>query len=298
MRWLPLLLVACTPDAVEPDTPSEPTFQFAFAVLADPHVTQTPERADRLVAALDWVDENAEARDIELVLVAGDIAWRGGQQAALDAFLGASLPVVPIVGDNEIQVGEEHEYHDAFKAYYTGLEAELVDFSRPVMPVYNPEQEQDSWFQSFSFTHGGVTFVGCDWSPRLIDPIWGEMAFLHDFDGGTFRFLEDTLADVPDGPAESVVLLSHQPMYLGPAGFVLDDWDVLASTLSAHGDQVAMNVAGHLHVNGESTLEDVGIDVFLTDATWDDVVTVRLFEVWGNEATYTYTTELVEVPFP
>ena len=61
-------------------------------------------------------------------------------------------------------------------------------------------------------------------------------------------------------------------------------------------DFVAANYAGHYHVDYEHTPEDAGYDVFVTDALWDDVVTVRVVEVWGDAAGFEYVQDLVEVP--
>jgi 3',5'-cyclic AMP phosphodiesterase CpdA len=296
---LALILAGCEPEPVDTEPePVAPEFAFAFAVLADPHVSANNEHDERLRAAVGWIAERVEERDIELVLVAGDVAWHGGHGDALDALHEAPIPVVPIIGDNEIQFGEEQVWDEAFSEHFAALEEQLDGFRRPPRPTWNPEREQESWFQSFVFEHRGVRFVGCDLSPRVVDPIWGEMAEAHDFEGGTLPWLRDALADAASRADESIVLVSHQPMMMVPGGFVVDDWEKVVALLGPVADKVAMNLAGHLHVNGETSLEDAGIDVYLTDATWDDEVTVRVVDVWTTGDAFTFEHELVEVPWP
>ena len=43
-------------------------------------------------------------------------------------------------------------------------------------------------------------------------------------------------------------------------------------------------------------MEDGGFDVWITDALWDDVRTVRLVEVWNTVDGFAYEQELVLLP--
>jgi hypothetical protein len=286
--WPGLLLVpACAaPPPDDTTVEEEPALAWSFAVVADPHVTDRGEHLARLEVALAWIDEHADDRGLDLTLVAGDVAWGDGYDATVADLMGSRVPVVPIIGDNEIQVGEEGVWADAFAPLYDALPASLPGFRRP--------DDDEPWLQRFAFDHEGTRVIGVDWSPRVIDPILGEMA---EVNPGTLDWLVAELDTADDLRADGVVLLSHQPMAVVPGGFFLDDWAVLSDALAPYVDRIGLNLGGHLHLDAEHTVDELGYDVLLTDATWDDVVTLRLIDVWQTSTATTYETELVVVPF-
>jgi hypothetical protein len=61
--------------------------------------------------------------------------------------------------------------------------------------------------------------------------------------------------------------------------------------------RISAAFGGHYHGNGEELSYDEGFDVIVVDATWDDEVSYRLVEVWGNEVGFEYEHEMVVVPF-
>lgn len=274
--------------------PSDPQHIFSFAAIADPHITTDNDHADRLRDAVSWIDAEAAARSIEVVVILGDVGWSGGAPLARSILDELPVPYVPINGDNEIQNGEEIDYHMAFESHYEGLSQQLDNWRKAPVPVFDEIAQRDAWFQNLAFTHHGVRFVGLDWSYRLSDPLFGEMGHLHDFDGGTLPWLEEELA-AADGLGESVVLFTHEPMVLMPGGFTAVDFDVLAQTIQPYEDLVYANLAGHLHIGGEIELLEAGIDVQLVDATWDDVVTVHVVDVYSDGRAFTYEHENIEI---
>ena len=62
------------------------------------------------------------------------------------------------------------------------------------------------------------------------------------------------------------------------------------------GEYVYAHFAGHLHIDHEQNLEESGIDLFVTDATWDDEIRLRVVTVSANEHRVAYEHELVVVP--
>lgn len=295
-----LLLVACA--AVEPAGesgaptdagPWEP--KLTFAVLADPHVTSDSDNLARLQRANAWIGENAAGEDIQLVLILGDIAWTDGFPLAYDAFSALPVPWVPILGDNEIQFGDEQTFDDVFSQQYAALATQLDNFTRGSTPVDNPEYGVPSWFQNLSFDVGDVHFAGLDWCTRHIGGLEGEMADLHQFAGGTLGWLESDLQNLPEGPANRVVFASHHPMHLSPGGFDMAEVATVDALLESWDDAIYANFAGHYHFNGEEIDPARPIDVFVTDATWDDELTVRLVQVEGNGVEMRYTHRLVEL---
>jgi len=132
-----------------------------------------------------------------------------------------------------------------------------------------------------------------DINTRYIGTGWGEFPDLFDLPGGTLPFIGESLATTPEGPADRVVLLSHMPLV---PGLTLEEQDQLLATLAPYPDMVWGNHAGHLHGNGEATWAEADLQIRTTDATWDDVNTFRLVDVWSNGASFDYRDTLVELP--
>ena len=76
--WLGLLLAG---GCGRGDLPAPVEHTFSIAVLADPHLTAPSERDVRLAAAVDWIEEQREARKIELVVTEEAV-----QQLASDGY--------------------------------------------------------------------------------------------------------------------------------------------------------------------------------------------------------------------
>ncbi len=304
MRLVSLLILAgCSPDSPtqkEADTSlSEDSgtrvieegpleHQFSIAVVADPHVVGPGEHADRLNAAVDWIEEHAEEMDLQLVVILGDICWNDGFTIAHDSLNRLTLPWVPVMGDNVIQTGGEATFHSTFHDQMDRLSSDLEGFSMAPAPVYNPERGHDSWLQNFSFSHNGLQFISADWSSREVHPLWGETPDLHNFEGGTWPWLTEQLAATTEDKDNSVVLLSHMPLFEGPGGLVTEEAEQAVSLLSSHQDAIWANLAGHLHVDTSMDWERAGIEVHVTDATWDDVNRVRIVNVSANEHRFSF----------
>ncbi len=297
-----LLLLACTPapldtadTAVDPG-PVEPL--FSFVVFADPHVTADDEHADRLRTAVQWVNDNAEAEGIELLFIVGDIGWGDVGVDLASELLGAlSIPWVPVLGDNEVQYGSEERFDAVFSLQYAALAEQFEGFDRAATPVDNPDYGTQSWFQDFGFDHRGLRLVGVDWNSRHIGGLEGEMADLHDFEGGSWEWLASDLEQHGEGASDSVVFFSHHPMHLSPGAFDLEEIDLLDGLLAAYDDALYANFAGHYHVNGDEADPARPIEVHVTDAIWDDTLTLRQVDVTGNAAVTEYAHALVELPY-
>ncbi len=296
--WSALSILACataepSADSADPG-PVEPL--FSFAIFADPHVTGEGENAERLRAAIDWVNVNADVDDIDLVVIVGDIGWAGGETLAFEILSTLAVPWVPVLGDNEVQYGSEQSFDQVFAVEYAALAATFENWDRAATPVENPEYDKQSWFQDFSFDHGGAHFVGLDWNSRHLGGIEGEMADLHDFDGGSWRWLATDLEGLAAGPDNRVLFFSHHPMHLSPGAFDLAEIDLLDGLLNTYDDAVFANFAGHYHVSGDESDPARPLDVYVTDALWDDINTLRVVAVSGNEAALSYEQRLVELP--
>ena len=70
--------------------------------------------------------------------------------------------------------------------------------------------------------------------------------------------------------------------------WVTEEAEQAVSLLSSHQDAIWANLAGHLHVDTSMDWERAGIEVHVTDATWDDVNRVRIVNVSANEHRFSF----------
>ena len=276
---------------------TDPVPVFSFAIIADPHVTGPGEHLDRLHAAVAHLAELHDTEPLAFVAVLGDIAWGGGWEPSRDALQALPVPWVPIQGDNPIQVGEETGFEATFGPQLTRLADQLDGWQRAPLPTPDPIYGE-VWLTNFAFEHEGVTFVGLDWNSREVDTIFGETPDLFDLPGGTLPFLEGVLEQVDATPGldDRVVTLTHMPMMYGPGFYTVDEVEVLEARVGPYGSLLAANHAGHLHGNGETEWAALGLDVVVTDATWDDDNAVRIVRVAQTNQRVVFTHEVVVVP--
>ena len=274
---------------------------FSIAAIADPHIYNDGEHAERTAMTVDWINKNAGTRGIELVVISGDIAWGEGITVAPALLSELTVAYMPIIGDNEIHNGIEADFIAIAEPMLDVLAGQVEDWRAADMPVENPEIDAQSWLMNYSFTYRDVRFVGLDWNARVDDTILGEMADLHDFDGGSLPFLAEELARHGEGPEKGMVLASHHPMHLSPGAFDITEMEALSTLIAPYGDRIYADLAGHYHVDMETT-EEAGYDVLVTDAVWDDIITIRLIEVSvahrGKDISrFAYTHELITLTY-
>lgn len=285
-----------TGDTGAPEAP--PTFRFSFVLVADPHVWAEGENADRLRRAVAWVNDNAALEDIRVVLFLGDMTWSEGLVAGPPILDALTVPWVPLLGDNEVQSADEEAFHTTYTPQYDALATTLTDWEKPQMPVWNPEHEQDSWFQNLTFAVEGVRFFGLDWTTRRIGMGVGEVAALHDFTGGTFPWFTDRLqALAPLSGQECVLTASHEAMFMCPGAFDIPSDDALEAMIAPLGDRVSTSWGGHFHADYTEEREVGGYTVELVQALWElDQPTLRLVRVLSNDIRCAYEDETVQVP--
>ncbi len=282
-------------DTGQMDDEPDPAFLFSFAVLADTHIYGNAENEIRLAAAVDWINSNVAERALELVLVVGDITWSEEGETALGLLDPLIVPYVPIIGDNEIQSAEEQAFYETFEPQYQYLAGVLDDWKMAPVPVWNPEEKKESYFINLVFEFGGLHFMALDWCARVDDELFGELADLHDFEGGTWQWFQQELAAADHEAQESIVMFSHLPMHLGT--FFVDEMETIENFTNQYADSLFADFAGHYHTNFEETLEDGGYELFVTDATWDDEDTIRVVDVYGDGLRFSFQQELVVVPW-
>jgi hypothetical protein len=70
--------------------------------------------------------------------------------------------------------------------------------------------------------------------------------------------------------------------------------DAFEVTLAPYTDQIYANFAGHLHVNVDEENIERGYDLYITNAVWDDTITIRLLDVYQNADRVHFEQELIE----
>ena len=290
-----LLLLACAEPAEDLVPEEEPELEFLFSVaaIADPHVANEEYR-QRLADTVAWIDANTEDRSIELAVVLGDVGWGEGLQQAHDELEELDVPYLPVIGDNEPHFGDDENFDVVFDEQFAELEELGEDWTRAEIPVWDPLAEEYVWLQNYALTWRGLRLVTLDWASRSEDMVTSETGDTHDFAGGTLEFLASEMEDLDAAQDESIVLLTHNPMFLIPGGFDLEQSAAVYEVVD--GDKVAMNLAGHFHIDHDEEVPDGGYDVHVVDAVWDDLKTVRMVEVWSNGERFAYEHELVIVP--
>ena len=289
---LPLLLIACTQpiDTDDPLVRHDPERMLTFAILTDPHITSEGEHADRLRAAVAWL---ADEPEVEVVLVLGDNAWGSGIELFPSLMEPLPVPWVPITGDNEIEAGDEEPAQIMREAQYAVLAGQLDHWSQAPAPVHNPELDGESWFSDVSFDMGGVHIALVDWCVRTETGILAEFGDLHDFDGGSLPWLEEDLAA---RTAQPWVLGAHIPTHVGL--FDLDELERLRKGLDADLPDLLGIFAGHVHLDSEVPVDELDTTTYTVDATWDDVVALRMVEVWTDGVDTWMEQQKVQVPWP
>ena len=238
--------------------------------------------AVRLRRAVNWINENKAANDIQFVLVTGDITDSGEKsefdkaKEILDAL---DIPYVPTIGNHDIwpyvrfQDEAEYAYGDSvmnvvFKDTYDNAAQffDNWDDGTRLESVYNPESEQYHYHQNFSFSHKGVGFLAFDFNPRYHvrkdEPGVGAEARLNDFAGGTYDWLLNTIANHPSRSDKNLILLTHQPPHRDVTaifnGLPLTDFDKMSRDLLKFKESLGLWLAGHVHRNMNYSVRTIG----------------------------------------
>jgi len=230
--------------------------------------------------------------------VLGDLGSRRDRvQAVLDPL---PVPWIPALGDNAIQGGQETAFDTDLAPHYAALAGVLAGWHKAPVPVANPDAGGESRFQNLSFDHEDVHFVVLDWCTRTIGGLAGEQADLHALPGGTWPWFQNDLDACPKPRLENVVLISHHPMHAAFAGagaFSGNEMDFLEAFTKLYANDVYADFAGHYHFNWHDGVNDGGFEVFVTDATHEDDVTVRVVRVLDDGVRFAYEHDVVVVPW-
>lgn len=276
-----------------------PLVTFAIAAIADPHHTGTnlqTTRYKRLLSAVKWLNDNAAARKIKLVLVLGDIAWSGGLPSARAALDTLTVPYVPTIGDNCLFAGDQKPYDDTFGPVYAGLDAKVANLSRAPTPTVHGTTGSVAILQNVAFDLEGLRIIALDISPRTKLGPFGEQGDLHDYPGGTWPWFKAELAKLKGRAAGSVLLASHIPMHRSAGGFTLAQMKLINAAVDAADGLVYANIAGHYHFDFTYQTPDMSYVSLVVGSVFDGpvVVHVATATVGGKQVEWQH--ETVHVP--
>jgi len=113
--------------------------------------------------------------------------------------------------------------------------------------------------------------------------------------GERARTLKQELELCRERPENSVVLLSHLPMHVNffYRVFTKEEDEAIAVVTKPFDKILFADFAGHYHINWTQPRPDWGYDLFVTDATWDDEITLRVVGVESAKDEVTYTNRLI-----
>lgn len=248
---------------------------------------------EKLRNVVNWINANAQAEKIEIVLITGDVSDR----AEVSTFIMAkrildslTVPYVVTNGNHDMWprvIGNDAPkpfgdsiFAQIYSSHFNQLSQELADWNdgTRLNRVYNPINDMYSQFQNFSFSKGSYRFIVNDFASRYKKPIGvGTMinAKLYNIPGGTFPWLINSMQQSEPQIDNGIVWLQHFPF----------DDELLSATYSfnnAEHDSLVdlienkdfgLCIAGHRHRNktydikrsGSSTVLGVGIE---TDANF------------------------------
>ena len=272
------------------------TYKFSFIHLTDTHVGEgggdygtigfyndtmpvgdVGRPAERLRAAVNWINANYQAKNIKFVIVSGDLTDSGEKsefQKFREIMSACKIPYVPLMGNHDAwpYVRYQFESHKADgDSVINEVFADVYDSCKHFFQSWNdgtrltqtlnPETNDYSFLQNFYFEYDGFLFVALDFNPRYHvfkdnlthkpAPGIGPEAQLMDWDGGTFRWLEQTLQTIPDKGNHNIILYSHHPptqeIFATWYAFDRSEYTKISDLLFSYKQNMGMWSAGHIH---------------------------------------------------
>ncbi|MBI2932135.1 MAG: metallophosphoesterase [Planctomycetes bacterium] len=206
---------------------------FAFAVLTDLHIGegfpsyegQEDERTTRARQAVARINALVARERIAFVFVLGDLtdsAEESELTRVREILDGLTVPYYPLMGNHDTwpyTATSEAPLATGDERFQTYFGDRLAGLTRPDNPVWNPEVGTWSYFQNFELRYQNYLFLGLDWASRQGAPLGNKgghaQADVHDFPGGTYRWLVERLAQRPES-TRKIFFLQHHPFRVPP----------------------------------------------------------------------------------
>lgn len=261
---------------------------YRIAFFSDTHIGLDVEDecstspAWNLKDSIEKINEFKEKDDSLLLAInLGDVGdgSRDGEEA-VELYSKLSIPLIPIPGNHDIKMYNDQynigadRFKTAFQSIYGNLtEAGIIvdnTMDIDVTPSFK------SSFGSFNLVNfevripgfeNDVVFLAVDYTHRY-DPTdpneydYRAEAHLHDYEGGTIRWIEDKVKEIASSSAKHIVFLQHHAFYTYPSDW---DWDnklrlyftdqdflkfadVIKTAAGANVHKVVGDFAGHIHL--------------------------------------------------
>jgi len=241
----------------------------------EPAFEDNTAAAENLRDAVSWI--NANSRDIDVVLVTGDITQSGERsefQMAYHILKDIEVPWVPLIGNHDIWGYNSTSqadspvavvfYMEVFGGHLDELGGQLLNWDDGTRfdEVYDADSGYSTHFQNYAFDlegrDGKIYHIICaDFNSRThgmddpggVEP-WGHT---HEFSGGTWPWFTARYGSYdPDGePRDNVLIFSHHPLTKDQTkgSFLPGDYQEIASFLNDNGRKYHTGLwgAGHSH---------------------------------------------------
>jgi hypothetical protein len=197
-----------------------PDGDFSFAIITDLHVGRYTEYGDdeyyltkRLEDTVDWINRNAQDRNIKFVVVLGDLsekAVEGELDKAKTILRGLTVPYIPVIGNHDTGTDEHcpplEERGKAFRDQFRQQFQELRTFFGGEARWAKSDDSNPPYLQNFAFDYRGVRFIGLDFVTRdcgaLPTVFPATTTWLRE------RIQEHAQADRPT----PIIILAHHPL--------------------------------------------------------------------------------------
>ncbi|HNM31621.1 MAG TPA: metallophosphoesterase [Chitinophagales bacterium] len=269
-------------------------YKFSFVHISDIHIGEgfsdygTPgyfndtmpandesKPAKALRQAVKWINARKDDKNIKFVVVSGDLTGSAEKSEFKMSKLildGLEIPYVPIIGNHDIwpytRYQDEAPYacgdsvmNEVFSEVYEKNKLFFQNWNdgTRLIRTYNPESKREHYLQNFSFEYDGFVFYGLDFNPRYhvnkAEPGIGPEARLMDWQGGTFRWLKNELANQPNKKNHNICFISHHPatdnLLFILSGFVFsgEDYLKMVNMLEPYRQNLGLWMAGHIHID-------------------------------------------------
>jgi len=226
---------------------------------------------DILRNLVQWINSNAIAEKIELVLVTGDLSDRGEKSGFIMArriLDSLTVPYVVMNGNHDMWPrisGDEAPvpfgdsiFAEVFSAHFALNSQQLAnwDDGTRLNRVYNPLNDIYSQFQNFAFSKGSYRFIVNDFATRYRKPVGvgtNTDAALYNIPGGTYQWLFSAMQQAQTGISDGIILVQHFPLdnetLSSTYSFSSDEFDSVADILEPQAAQFGLCIAGHRHRN-------------------------------------------------
>jgi hypothetical protein len=240
-----------------------------FILVSDVHIDlkKYPDSIPNAKKIVDHINSITEKEKIKFVVVTGDCTDRATMLPEFKSiFSKLKVPYLPMTGNHDILKNNETwgetkatgdlEFGRMFKENFKTF----PNLHWNETPSWNPEISSFSHFQNFYVNMNGFVVIGLDFNSRISGRGVGfngviPKGDLHEFSGGTFHWIENTLRKLKSEKVIQIVFLQHHPFRIPITrvpllfGFIQSQKDKLMKLYETYfPKEIFWGVfAGHIH---------------------------------------------------